>query len=149
TCDSEEFRTLVGAPTAALLGRPWGEISAALGLDPEGHVARAVATRDTWSGISIAWPIEGAEERLAVVLSGLPMFDRKRAFRGYRGFGICRDGTRQPTPVAAPPHPAAATTPREAVIRGNAEQPAKTIEPLITKRTDPSDVPILTAVEDQ
>src|SRR5262249_39737745 len=26
-----------------------------------------------------------------VELSGLPTFDRDRAFRGYRGFGVCRD----------------------------------------------------------
>jgi signal transduction histidine kinase len=27
-------------------------------------------------------------------LSGLPLFDRDRIFRGYRGFGVCRDGAR-------------------------------------------------------
>lgn len=28
---------------------------------------------------------------MPIELSGLPMFDRERRFRGYRGFGICRD----------------------------------------------------------
>ena len=32
-----------------------------------------------------------ARERLPVELSGLPVFDRERHFRGYRGFGVCRD----------------------------------------------------------
>ena len=63
-------------------------------LDPEGQVARAIATRDTWSGVSVVWRIDGSEERLAVELSGLPVFDRERTYRGYRGFGVCRDVAR-------------------------------------------------------
>jgi signal transduction histidine kinase len=65
-----------------------------LGLDPEGRVARAVATRDTWSGLRTLWPLDAGPERVAVELSGLPLFDRDRIFRGYRGFGVCRDGAR-------------------------------------------------------
>jgi PAS domain S-box-containing protein len=92
--DSEEFLTLVGPGTAAVLDRPWSEIAASLTLDPEGQVARAVASRDTWSGITVAMPVDGSDTRLAVELSGLPVFDRDRKFRGYRGFGICRDVAR-------------------------------------------------------
>ena len=66
----------------------------ALGLDPEGQVARAFASRDTWSGITVAFPVDGSDTRLTVELSGLPVFDRDRNFRGYRGFGICRDVAR-------------------------------------------------------
>jgi uncharacterized protein (DUF2461 family) len=36
-------------------------------------------------------PVEGSDERLPVELSGLPIYDRDRLFRGYRGFGVCRD----------------------------------------------------------
>ena len=32
--------------------------------------------------------------RLPVEMSGLPVFDRDRNFRGYRGFGVCRDVAR-------------------------------------------------------
>src|SRR5205085_7408635 len=63
----------------------------ALGLDPEGQVARAFASRETWSGITVAFPVDGMATRLAVELSGLPVFDRDRNFRGYRGFGVCRE----------------------------------------------------------
>jgi PAS domain S-box-containing protein len=91
TLDSEEFVTLIGARTAAALGRPWQELAADLGLDPTGQIARALATRDTWSGLAVLWPRDAGPERLAVELSGLPVFDRDRTFRGYRGFGICRD----------------------------------------------------------
>ena len=65
-----------------------------LDIDPNGQITEAVASRDTWSGITIEWPVDGADERLAVELSGLPVFDRERHFGGYRGFGVCRDTRR-------------------------------------------------------
>ena len=91
TLSSDEFLALTGAPTAAAIGRAWQEVATELGLDPGGQVARAVATRETWSGLTVLWPVEASSERLAVELSGLPVFDRNRAFRGYRGFGVCRE----------------------------------------------------------
>ncbi|MEA2890296.1 MAG: hypothetical protein QOI05_1089, partial [Bradyrhizobium sp.] len=87
---SDEFTRLIGARTAASLGRLWSEIAEVFGLDPEGRVLKAVATRDTWSGIALDWPVDGGA-RLRVELSGLPMFDRARNFVGYRGFGVCCD----------------------------------------------------------
>ena len=93
---SDEFSRLIGTRTAAAFGRLWSDISAALGLDPEGRVAAAVATRETWSGIVVDWPADGdgatlSVERLPVELSGLPIHDGSGHFAGYRGFGICRD----------------------------------------------------------
>jgi signal transduction histidine kinase len=91
---SDEFVELVGPRTIAACGRLWSEIAAELKLDPDNQVARAIATRETWSGISISWPVDDTSERLPVELSGLPVFDRDRAFAGYRGFGVCRDVAR-------------------------------------------------------
>jgi signal transduction histidine kinase len=88
---SEEFVTLVGPRTMAVFERPWSDIATALGLDPDNQIARAIATRETWSGIIIPWPLDGTDDRLPVELAGLPVFDRDRRFRGYRGFGVCRD----------------------------------------------------------
>jgi PAS domain S-box-containing protein len=88
---SDEFTEIIGARIAAALGRPWSEIAQALGVDPEGRVAHAIASRNTWSGITVPWPVDGADEPLMVEMSGLPIFDRDRTFRGYRGFGVCRD----------------------------------------------------------
>ena len=88
---SEEFVELAGPPTSAALGRPWSEIAAELKLDPTDQVRRAVASRETWSGIVVPWPVDDGAEPLPVELSGLPVFDRDRKFRGYRGFGVCRD----------------------------------------------------------
>ncbi len=89
--DSEEFAGIVGAAPEFVSGRPWSEINAELGLDPAGRVAQAVASRETWSNITISWPVDGNDERLEVELAGLPAFDRSRDFLGYRGFGVCRD----------------------------------------------------------
>jgi signal transduction histidine kinase len=91
TLGSAEFVKLMGDRTAAVMGKPWAEVAEKLLLDPEGQIARAVATRETWSGLIASWPMGDGGTRVAVELSGLPVFDRERIFRGYRGFGICRD----------------------------------------------------------
>jgi signal transduction histidine kinase len=88
---SDDFIALLGPRTIAACGRPWRQIAAELKLDPDDRVARAMATRDTFSAIELSWPIDDSSERLAVELSGLPVFDRDRRFAGYRGFGVCRD----------------------------------------------------------
>jgi PAS domain S-box-containing protein len=139
TLDSEEFATLTGAHV--VLGRAWTELSEMLRLDPEGEITRALATRDTFSGITIGWPVDGDGAPLSVEISGLPVFDRERRFRGYRGFGICRDlarlnelaqhaATRPPVPAAqmqatapAAPHPDASPDCHDAITI-SAEEPA-------------------------
>ena len=110
---SDEFMRLIGVHTASAFGRPWHEIVEALDLDPDGLVEKAVATHETWSGITLQWPVDDPGTRLPVELSGLPVFDRARNFAGYRGFGVCRDLARlnelamqqHATPVRHPPMP--------------------------------------------
>ena len=89
--DSAPFVRLIGPKTAALLGRSWAEIAGELKLDPKGEVAQALASRNTWSGITLHWPIDNVSDRVPVEMSGLPVFDQDRQFAGYRGFGVCRD----------------------------------------------------------
>jgi signal transduction histidine kinase len=91
---SDEFTELVGPRTTPAFGRLWSEIAAELKLDPEDRIAHAVATRETWSGIVLSWPVEEGNEWLPVEFAGLPVFDSAREFCGYRGFGICRDVAR-------------------------------------------------------
>ncbi|MFZ0239771.1 MAG: histidine kinase dimerization/phospho-acceptor domain-containing protein [Xanthobacteraceae bacterium] len=144
TIASNEFVQLIG-PGAALLGRPWREVAGELDLDPHNQVADAVASRETWSGITVSWPISPppgsdrhSELRLPVELSGLPVFDRDRSFRGYRGFGVCRylaqiNGLARPprggvAQVAVPPDQA---PPRGGPVSANVVQfrPAAAVEP--------------------
>lgn len=87
---SDEFIRLIGARTAAGFGRPWREIADEFSLDPDGRVAAALASHDTWAGITVNWPADGGEH-IPVELAGLPVYDRERNFAGFRGFGVCRD----------------------------------------------------------
>ncbi|MET4043225.1 PAS domain-containing protein [Bradyrhizobium sp. RT6a] len=87
---SDEFIRLIGPRTAAGFDRPWHEIADAFSLDPESRVAQALASKDTWAGITVNWPADGGEH-LPVELAGLPVFDGDRNFAGFRGFGVCRD----------------------------------------------------------
>ena len=139
------FAEAMGARTAASIGKPWREIATALGVDPEGKVANAVASRDTFSGVVIAWPIDPGGETVSIELSGLPIFDRDRNFQGYRGFGVCRDVARA-TMLPLPPQPEA---PRETK---ETERPLLTVVPaaknVVPFRTAaPEKRPTLTPVE--
>jgi PAS domain S-box-containing protein len=87
---SDMFTRLIGVNTAAGFGRPWQEVADVFDLDPEGLVVKAIATRESWSGITLNWPADDGS-RLPVELSGLPIHDQNRNFVGYRGFGVCRD----------------------------------------------------------
>lgn len=87
---SDEFIRLIGAHTASGFGRPWREIAEEFSLDPEGRVAQALASRDTWAGVTVNWPADGGEP-LPVELAGLPVYDGERNFAGFKGFGVCRD----------------------------------------------------------
>ncbi|MGH6779233.1 MAG: histidine kinase dimerization/phospho-acceptor domain-containing protein, partial [Bradyrhizobium sp.] len=51
---------------------------------------QAFAAHDTWSGITLNWPVDGGGS-LPIELAGLPVFDRARNFAGFRGFAVCRD----------------------------------------------------------
>jgi PAS domain S-box-containing protein len=113
TISTDTFLELAGPRTRNLLGRFWGEISAKLALDPEGLVTHALVSRDTWSGIAVNWPTN--DDTITVTLSGIPVFDRDRIFRGYRGLGVWHGAARaddaeppaSPAPVNAPSSEAA------------------------------------------
>ena len=87
---SDAFTRLIGVRTAASFGRSWQNIAQIFDLDPDGLVVKAIATRESWSGITLNWPADDGS-RLAVELSGLPIHDSNKNFVGYRGFGVCRD----------------------------------------------------------
>ncbi|MET0277986.1 MAG: PAS domain-containing sensor histidine kinase [Pseudorhodoplanes sp.] len=119
---SEEFLNIAGPRTVNLLGRFWGEISAKLALDPEGLVAQAMMSRDTWSGLPVQWPVASGEH-LTVDLSGIPAFDRERRFQGYRGFGVLRN-VLSDTPSAERPTPKHEPQPLGGIVEGAPESEA-------------------------
>lgn len=87
---SPELATVVGPNSADVVGRPWTEVAARLGFTTADAVERALARRDTWSGVSVYWPIQDSADAVAVDLAALPAFSRAGVFEGFRGFGVCR-----------------------------------------------------------
>ena len=142
TVASDAFAALIGPSSASALGKKWIDVARELDLDPEEQISRAVDSRETWSGITVSWPVDGADERLVVEMSGLPMFDRERAFLGYRGFGVCRNAERftaRAAGEAAPPD--TDTTP------GESHAHPEDIAPLRAPPVAEADAPALSPVE--
>ncbi len=162
TIDSDDFKRLIGPQAAAMSGRKWSDISAEYTLDPDHRFAQALATRQTWSGVTLLWPVDDGG-RLAVELSALPLQDRNRQPAGYRGFGICRDldgmnrliEQRHPKPQndpppddAPPPRPLSADVAQagpvddpieELITPPDATSPEPTsTEPIQTSETNPA-----------
>jgi PAS domain S-box-containing protein len=76
--------------SAEIVGERWQDAAARLHLDPAERIARALAQRDTWSGLTAWWPIEGSNVRVPAELTALPVFANDHSFQGYRGFGVLR-----------------------------------------------------------
>jgi len=151
---SDEFIRLIGARTAAGFGRPWREIAEQFSLDPDGRVAKALESHDTWAGITVSWPADGGEH-IPVELAGLPVYDREHNFAGFKGFGVCRDldglnrleALRRFEPLGAPPaqqgrsadvvepEPKSETEPEAAAAAPPVEPPEPTAEPDLPEPT--------------
>lgn len=87
---SPELAAAVGPHAADLGGVAFTDIASLLDLDPDGKIAELLGRRDTWSGKTIYWPIEGTNLKAPVDLAALPTYRRNREFDGFRGFGIVR-----------------------------------------------------------
>ena len=145
---NEEFANLLGPETVAALNRSWTEIATTLNFDPQGQIANALAARETFSDIVVFWPVNGTDERVAVEMSGLPVFDRERQFKGFRGFGICRNVSRleeihrlrkqtasaSPSPIATEPESKVVTEPESKVLPFPSVPPPPVAEPVLSAR---------------
>jgi PAS domain S-box-containing protein len=95
---SHEFAEAVGAKAAAVEGMGFADVAALFNLDPDGKIRELLGRRDTWSGKTIYWPVEGTSLMVPIDLAALPTYTRSREFDGFRGFGIVRlaDATEDP-----------------------------------------------------
>ncbi|EUC00240.1 PAS/PAC sensor signal transduction histidine kinase [Rhizobium sp. CF080] len=98
---STEFADAVGPHAADINGMAFTDLAALFHLDPEGKITELLNKRDTWSGKTIWWPIEGTSLVVPVDLAALPTYTRTREFDGFRGFGIVRisDAAEDPNAV--------------------------------------------------
>ncbi len=85
---SPPLADIVGPGNADLVGLNLIELAPR--LDPSGRLEDALRSRDTWSGVDVAWPIDGASAAVAVGLGAIPFFDPDRLFSGYRGYGVVK-----------------------------------------------------------
>ncbi|MBY5410092.1 PAS domain S-box protein [Rhizobium leguminosarum] len=146
---SHEFAEAVGPHASDIIGSAFGDIAALFNLDPDGKLSEALARRDTWSGKTILWPVEGTSLVVPVDLAALPTYTRNRDFDGFRGFGVVRLSDTQEDPLAlgltlGPDgigHDAASVGPPAETITGVAHE-AETapeeplIEPALTQEVD-------------
>jgi PAS domain S-box-containing protein len=105
TSVSPELALVVGKEFAAIAGINWREAGEAFDIDGVDAVVAAVERRDTWSGVSVNWPVSGSELVRPVDLAALPVYDRERRFLGYRGFGVFRDAIPRPVRAETPAPP--------------------------------------------
>ena len=88
---SPDLADAVGTAHTAKTGEDWPSLVARAGIANTDALFASVKRRDTWSGVSVLWPVAGTETARPVDLAALPVFDRDRNFLGYRGFGVFRD----------------------------------------------------------
>ena len=100
---SADLAQTVGPGMADILGRTWTDVASRLEFDPAGRIAEALGRRDTFTGLTVDWPVDGQNLRVPSDLAGMPVFGRERAFRGYRGFGVLKTGAAFDAPVPAEP----------------------------------------------
>ena len=135
---SREFADAVGPHSAQIAGTAFADVARRFNLDPDGKIAELLARRDTWSGRTIYWPVEGTSLTVPVDLAALPTYTRSREFDGFRGFGVVRLADAIEDPMkrgmalgtqAAEDTASVAVSPPEAEVISNERSPAAEAEP--------------------
>ena len=87
---SPELGEVVGPNAADIVGRKWHDIATVFGFDTSSEIKALLEGRDTWSGKTVLWPVQGTDMVVPVDLAALPAFGNARQFEGFKGFGIIR-----------------------------------------------------------
>lgn len=97
---SPDFAAAVGPNAADIIGRKFPDIARVFNMDRDHVITDLLSRRDTWSGKTVYWPIQGTELAAPVDLAALPTYTRDRQFDGFRGFGIVRPSEARRDPEA-------------------------------------------------
>ena len=95
---SPELGEAIGPNAADILGRRFADVALVFNLNPSEEIIDLIRRRDTWSGKTVMWPVQGTDLSVPVDLAALPTYTRDRLFDGYRGFGIARLQEAAPDP---------------------------------------------------
>ncbi|MCU0791077.1 MAG: hypothetical protein MUE79_08515, partial [Nitratireductor sp.] len=79
---SPELGQTLGPNAADIVGRRWSDVAKVFGFDRSGEIQRLLEKRDTWSGKSVLWPVQGTDLVVPVDLAALPAFSGARQFDG-------------------------------------------------------------------
>ncbi|MDQ1197655.1 ATP-binding protein [Agrobacterium sp. SORGH_AS 787] len=138
---SHEFAEAVGPKAAAVEGMSFSDLAALFNLDPEGKIAELLKRRDTWSGKTIYWPVEGTSLAVPIDLAALPTYTRAREFDGFRGFGIVRIADAVEDPHAAGIALAGESDPDDQPgVAEDQRDDAATIEPEVLAEAKPASI---------
>lgn len=77
---------VVGTAAANLIGSSVEQVARGLG-DGEEWI-RAIASRRSWSGVRITWPLADETGVASITLGALPTSDASGAFAGFNGYGL-------------------------------------------------------------
>jgi len=142
TSISEEFTESMGRNATDVIGRTFREVSNAFGLDADGSICRLLERRDTWSGRTVMWPLQGTNLKVPVDLAALPIYGRGRVFEGFRGFGIARlsDAEVDPEAIGEVLAPALSEPSGAETLAGkeDAQEPVGSIDPQAGEKAVPS-----------
>ncbi len=95
----------VGFASADIVGRALAGIVDAFDEPAAETIRTAVLAGQTWSGLSVHWPVSGTGLAVPIDLSALPLVNSDIGLTGFSGFGRChidRAIGAVPDPVAAP-----------------------------------------------
>ncbi len=111
---SPNFAQTVGPQSAAIIGKTWPDVLTALPQASTQPILGYFERRETWSGETLFWPVDGAAEEVGIDFAGQAIYDGARKFIGYRGFGLIRGSSLRPrelpeafdnAPIPAPEAP--------------------------------------------
>jgi PAS domain S-box-containing protein len=142
---SPELADVIGVRDAEILGLDWAEAASRFSIANAGEVMAAITRRDTWSGITIYWPVAGSEKAVPIDLAALPVFDRERRFQGYRGFGVFREMVARPEKTITEIPPTSLQTSHSVPVVE--EQPENVVRLRTTVPANSARHPVLTAKE--
>ena len=97
---SPDFAAAVGPNAADIIDRRFSDVAKVFGFDRDNQISDLLRRRDTWSGKTVSWPVQGTSLSVPVDLAALPIYSRTREFEGFRGFGIVRVGDAHEDPEA-------------------------------------------------
>lgn len=133
---SADLAQTVGPGMADILGRTWAEVAGRLEFDPAGRIAEALGHRDTFTGLTVDWPVDGENLRVPADLAGMPVFGRERSFKGYRGFGVLKTGATFEAPTPAEPISLSEPDEVDALPPAGLDQPEHHLDEVVEPTSD-------------